>query len=238
MTNRWTTLALLLSLMPFGFARAEMRTVWQIGTFDHSPLEFSSEPQDQITFEIGKSDPQKQWSSFQGVGHPYRILFSLDSPRGLYSLKIAALIVQPRVPALQVDINGHSGMFFLHPWLSYFPGDVESSYHPNNSQADLVIEIPPAFLKTGQNVISLTCVDDPPSAQAEGNASSIAYDALTLEQDAAQSYENNKIRADVQPTVFYRQTAGGLLETVDAFVRFNGPVPEGRAELRMRDKQL
>jgi Polysaccharide lyase family 4, domain III len=96
MTNRWTRLVPLLWLMPFGFARAEMRTVWQIGTFDHSPLEFSSESQDQITFEIGKSEPQKQWSSFQRVGHTYRIVFSLDSARGLYSLKIGALIVQPR----------------------------------------------------------------------------------------------------------------------------------------------
>jgi alpha-mannosidase len=237
MRNPWARLVPLLSLIPFGFARAEMRTVWQIGTFDHSPLEFSSESQDQITFEIGKSEPQKQWSSFQRVGHTYRIVFSLDSARGLYSLKIGALIVQPRVPALQIDVNGHSGMFFLHPWLSYFPGDVESSYHPNNSQADLAIEIPPAFLKTGHNVISLTCVDDPPSAPAEGNASGIAYDALTLEQDAAQSYENNKITADIQPTVFYRQTSGGLREMVDAFVRFNGPVPGGTAELTMQDKR-
>ena len=53
----------------------------------------------------------------------------------------------------------------------------------------------------------------------------MAYDALALEQDAAQVYESNKITADIQPTVFYRQAASGLLETVDAFVRFNGPVP-------------
>ena len=50
MTNRLPTLSVLLSLIPLGFARPEMRTVWQIGTFDQSPLEFSSEPHDQITF--------------------------------------------------------------------------------------------------------------------------------------------------------------------------------------------
>src|SRR5207248_11141088 len=74
-------------------------------------------------------------------------------------------------------------------------------------------------------------------APAAGDSSGIAYDALPLEQDAAKTYENNKITADVQPTIFYRQVSGGLRETVDAFVRFNGPVPEGVAELRMHDKR-
>ncbi len=159
MTKQSKLLSVLLSLLAMVCSRVDARVVWQIGSFDQSPLEFSSEPQKQITFEIGKSDPSKQWSSFQGIGHPYRVLFSLDSLRGLYRLKIALLIVQPRVPVLQIDVNGQRGRFFLHPRLSYFPGDVESSYHPNNSQANLEIEIPPAFLKPGQNTIAIECAE-------------------------------------------------------------------------------
>jgi Polysaccharide lyase family 4, domain III len=148
-------------------------TLWQIGSFDHSPLEFSSEARDQITLEIGKSDPQRDWSGFQAVDHPYQIRFVLHSIRGLHVLRIAALVVQPRVPVLQIDINGHIGTFFLHPQLSYFPGDVESTYHPNHSQADLEIEIPPAFLRVGANTISLTCSDDPPSREKDGSSASL-----------------------------------------------------------------
>lgn len=235
MTNRVTALPLLLALLPLAWPCAQARTVWQIGTFDQSPLEFSSKPQDQLTFEIGKSDPHTQWASFQGIGHPYQILFSLDSPRGLYVLKLRALIVKPRVPVMQVSINGHKGMFFLHPVLSYFPGDVESTYHPNNSQADLAIELPPALLKPGQNLISLMCVNDPPSLPGSEDSSGIAYDAVALEQEPAGSYQRNKISAQVQPTVFYRQAANGLFETVDAFIRFNGPAPDGEAALLMKN---
>lgn len=215
-------------------AAANARTVWQIGTFDHSPLEFSSEPKDQISFEIGKSDPQKDWSGFQAVNHPYRIHFRLDSLRGVYALKIAALVVRPRVPVLNVDINGHVGTFFLHPQLSYFPGDVESTYHPNHSLADLEIEIPPAFLRIGPNTISLTCSDEPPSAQDQ-DSSGIAYDAIALDQNSAGSYDPAKITADVKPTIFYRSDTEGLLEIIDAFVRFNGAAKAGVAELERQN---
>ena len=216
-------------------AAAARRTVWQIGTFDESPLEFSSEPRDHIDFEIGKSDVKKQWSSYQAVGHPYRVLFALDAAHGRYLLKIGALIVQPRVPALRVEINGQGGTFFLHPKLSYFPGDVESSYHPNNSQASVAIEIPPALLRAGPNIISLTCVNDPPDTPGEESSSGIAYDAISLEQDNGSSYGNTTV--DVRPTILYRQVKGKLLETVDAFVRFSGSSPDGIAELQMQENR-
>lgn len=228
--SRLLPFAVFLSVAISGYSR----TVWQIGTFDHSPLEFSSEPQDQITFEIGKSDAHKQWSSFQGVHHPYRIVFPLDSTAGKYVLRISALIVQPRVPALQVDINGNSGVFFLQPRLTYFQGDAESTYHPNNSEADLEVEIPPTFLKAGQNTISLTCVDFPPSS-ADENSSGIAYDALALDHDPTAKYDLRKVSAVLKPTIFFKMDSGRLLETIDAIVRFNGKVPEGDAELQFQD---
>ena len=235
MANRLTALSILLVFQSLGWSQTERQTVWQIGSFDQSPLEFSSKPQDEITFEIGRSDPHTQWSSFQGLGHPYRILFFLDSPRALYMLRLRALIVQPRVPVLELNVNGYKGMFFLHPALSYFPGDVESSYHPNNSQADLAVDIPLGFLKTGQNLISLTCVDDPPAPKGVDDSSGIAYDAIAFEQEPAGSYQRDKVTADVRPTVFYQRSGNGYSEIVDAFVRFNGPPPDGVAELRMQD---
>ena len=107
------------------------KTVWQIGTFDQSPLEFSSATQDAVTFEVGKSDPHKNWPGTQGVQHPYRVKFLLDSSEGSYVLRIGTVIEQPRVPTLRIDVNGHAGTFYLHPDLTYFPGDSAFAYHPN-----------------------------------------------------------------------------------------------------------
>ena len=217
MANRLTTLSILLVFQSLGWSQAERQTVWQIGSFDQSPLEFSSKPQDEITFEIGKSDPHTQWSSFQAIGHSYRILFSLDSPQGLYVFRLRALIVQPRVPVLELNVNGHKGTFFLHPELSYFPGDVESSYHPNNSQANVAVEIPPGFLKTGQNLLSLTCVDDPPSPKEAEGSSGIAYDAIAFEQEPAGLTSATRLRPRCGRLSF---TSSPVTDTLNLLTRF------------------
>src|SRR5713101_7944365 len=96
---------LLLGFLTSVSARAQVRTVWQIGKFDESPVEFSRGSENPVAFEVGKSDPANDWPRSHASGRTYRILFSLESVEGSYSLKIATLIDQPRIPALRVDVN-------------------------------------------------------------------------------------------------------------------------------------
>ncbi len=72
---------------------------------------------------------------------------------------------------------------------------------------------------------------------ADDDSSGIAYDALALEQDELGKYDNGRITAEVEPTVFYRETAGKLLEVVDVYARFNSSLPTATAELRVRDQR-
>jgi len=58
---------LALPFVPVVFAEAQIRTIWQIGKFDRSPLEFSSPARDSVTFQIGKSDWRTDWPGSQGV---------------------------------------------------------------------------------------------------------------------------------------------------------------------------
>jgi hypothetical protein len=218
-------------------AFGQQRTVWQIGKFDQSPLEFSSKPQEQIKFDVAKDDSKTQWSSFQAPGHPYAVVFTLPSPQGLYSLKISLLIVQPRIPVMRIDVNGYGGRFYLSPKLSYFPGDVESSYHPNNSVAELDVKIPPAFLHPGPNVITLTCQNDPDSSPGGASSSGIAYDAIALQQDTSAEYGSGEVSATVDSTIFFRQRSLGLVEIVEAIVRFGTATPEIPTVLEVAGKQ-
>jgi hypothetical protein len=117
MVNFLAVLLLAAAVVPAG--QAENRTVWQLGKFDQSPVEFSSHSPDSASFHIGVDNPSKDWPARQATGHTYKILFSLDSLSGTYTLKIGTLIERPRVPALQVNINGHSGRFYMHPKVSY-----------------------------------------------------------------------------------------------------------------------
>jgi hypothetical protein len=218
------------------FAQAQERSVWQIGTFDQSPLEFSSTAHDAITFQVGKSDPHKDWPGTQGAGHPYRIQFPLDSPEGTYVLRIGTIVEQPRIPTLRIDVNGHAGTFYLHPDLTYFPGDGSFAYHPNYSKATVNASIPASFLKAGENMITITCVDQPAALPEEEQFSAITYDALRLDtnRDKKSSAESPTVK--VAPTVFYQKMAGGLAEIVDAFISTDGPLKPGLADLEFRGK--
>ena len=217
----------------------EVRTVWQIGTFDRSPLEFSRGAADSaITFDV-KSDGKTQWPARQGIGHAYNIDFSLESLAGTYTLKIATLIERPRVPRFDISVNGHTGSFYLHPRLSYHPGDFSYAFDPHEADAGLEIEIPPSFLKNGSNIISVAVADDPP-AQAESEsrrASGITYDALSLTQDSSAKYTYRSVEPQLVPTIFFRQTAAGLVEVLDGFLKSNSPLKAGDAELEIEGKR-
>ncbi|HEY3940035.1 MAG TPA: polysaccharide lyase family protein [Bryobacteraceae bacterium] len=219
-------------------AEAQVRTVWQIGKFDRSPLEYSDAAKEQdVTFHAGTSDWKTSWPAHQGIGHPYKIEFSLDSLAGLYSLKIATLIERPRVPSIEVSINGHAGIFYLHPHLSYHPGDFSYAFDPHEADGDLRIDLPPRFLKLGNNVLSLTWVDNPPTASGQERFSGIVYDAVSLEQDPSRRFSAGSVTAELIPTIFFRQATSGLVEIVDAFVRSNSTLKPGTAELEMQGKR-
>ncbi|HEX4232338.1 MAG TPA: polysaccharide lyase family protein [Bryobacteraceae bacterium] len=218
--------------MPILSASGQTRTVWQIGKFDESPFEFSLGAQDSVTFQAGKSVAEKDWPRRQETGHPYSILFELPSVHGAYTLRINTLIEQPRIPALRVDINGHSGTFFEHPKLSYSRSDFTYAFDPHESQDALNIDLPEAFLKPGQNTLTITCVGDPPTPSDEKEIGGITYDALALEQDFGAS-RPREAEVSVQPTIFYHATPEGLNEVVDAFVRFDRPSRAGSVELKV-----
>lgn len=217
-------------------AAASAQTIWQIGKFDRSPLEFSSAAPNELSYAVGKSDWKTEWPGRQGIRHPYKVTFPLKSLQGVYVLKLSTLIEQPRVPVLQIDVNGHSGMFYLHPKLSYYPGDFTFAFDPHESESTLEIEIPPSFLKQGENTLAITCLDDPPAQTDKQRFSGITYDALSLEQRSSQKYSTANVSAEAQPTVFYRRGEAGLAEIVDVFIRSNGRVPAGAADLAIEGK--
>ncbi len=220
-------------------AAGQARTVWQIGVFDQSPLEFKASAADaDVTLAIGKDDWKTGWPARQDLKHSYTVQFPLESLQGTYTLKIATLIERPRVPALLVSVNGHTGVFYLHPRISYHPGDFSYAFDPHESDANLQINLPAAFLKPGPNEISLRCVDDPPlEPGAEADSSDLTYDALSLEHDDAHKNSARSVSAEAEPTIFFKETSGGLAEVVDIFLRSNSRIAAGKAQLEIQGKQ-
>src|ERR1019366_150972 len=142
--------------------QAASQKLWQVGTFDESSQEFKAEgidyknPALDPAFYVGKSDPARDWYAYQpGSGngtagfrpHPFTVKFDLSSaPRGVFSLKVGLVTYSARLPKMQLEVNGHRGVFYLHPKLNYTGGDKNSVFIPIYSYGMINAEFPSQFL--------------------------------------------------------------------------------------------
>jgi alpha-mannosidase len=232
------SLLLLCSASAFAADASLATPIWKIGNFDYSSGEFRSEgidyadPKSDPVFIVGQSR-DKDWYRFQpgpangltgGRLHPFTIKFSLQrAPRGVYYLRIAMLYETPRLSFLRLDVNGHPGNFYFHPKLDFHAGDWEGTFVPQTSTDEKTIAIPAAWLHQGENKFVLTAIDDPASAQSSLGAiapghTGLVYDALELVQHETEKYDSRAFTAQIEPTIFYRQTPNGLSEAVDVFI--------------------
>ncbi len=211
-------------------ANAADHTVWEIGKPDQSAFEFHANPAQHILYRVGESDWTRDWPSEQRLGTAYEIQFTLkDVPRGRFALR-ASLLVRFENPDLQVEINGHRGLAVVHPQL-FYNGSV-------GVWDNKTIVLPTQYLAKGINTLVLrSVVHRLPAGETVTPAGPISYDCLSLIQDADATYTSDEVQATVTPSVFYRHTsAGGLVETVDANLHFNGEIPAGDATLSVQGR--
>ena len=243
-----TFLAMAALLCLCQWATAASQVVWQIGKFDKSSLEFNqnvpetkpagAQAANDLVYVVGQSKAETDWFAFQPGSsngkagyrpHPYAIRFELPAaPRGLYTLKVALLVETPRLPRLEVAINGHRALYFEHPKLDYTGGDVVSAFVPNYSAGTITAELPTPYLRQGTNELVLTANDDPNDRDDVTN-SGFFYDGLELDQDPAAKFASTELAVQAVPTVFYTQKENGLAELVDVYVRHNFPSQGGQA---------
>jgi hypothetical protein len=239
-------------------AHATERMLWKIGTFDGSSGEFKSQdinyadPKNDPVFVAGQSS-DKDWYRFQpgpangiagGRQHPFTVKFVLnDVPLGVYRLKLAILYETPRLSFLKLEVNGHSGFFYFHPTLDFRAGDWEGTFVPQTSTDEKTISIPAAWLRKGENAFILTAMDDPATAQNSLGAiapghTGLIYDALELVQDDVEQYNVNAFTAQIEPTIFYRDTKAEMVEVVDVFISAATLPKNDNVELRVAGHSL
>ncbi|MDW5265387.1 MULTISPECIES: polysaccharide lyase family protein [Acidobacteriaceae] len=240
-------------------AHSQEHVLWQIGKFDDSSQEFSSQgidynsPEFSVVYMVGKSH-EADWPRFQpgpanaidgGRLHPFSIVFPLlDVTQGLYQLRVAMMYETPRMSALQLDVNGHKGVFYFHPRLDYGAGDWEGTFVPQTSRDVKTIDIPTQWLKRGANTFILTAIDTPSTPQSSmGNIapgqSGIVYDALAFTHNDQKRYAPGSILATVLPTIFYKTSSTGLQEIVDVYPELEaGAVQRGEVTFAIGGKQF
>jgi hypothetical protein len=224
------------------------RTVWEIGKFDQSSLEFKGhvdflDPHANPIVTLGKGDPTMNWPPEQpgsankdggGRPHPYTILFNLgDQPKGVYRLDVSVILSRSRVPVLGVELNGKSGLFYFHRRVSYYPGDFGAD-SPIYGGDRAEMQIPTRLFKIGENKLVLTALDDPKDGEGD---SWLAYDAIRLLQDP-QGKPTEQPQVSVYPTIFYTHLGSGLAELAEITVTFDGPVRNGDLVLSVAGQKI
>jgi hypothetical protein len=223
------------------WAGATSKAVWQIGEFDQSPSEFntgkqgpplfgSRYPAGELLYVVGKSTPAVDWPAYQegaALGraanrpYPYTIQFELPEVlQGVYTLKVGLLYESSRLARLQVEINGHRGLFYQHLKVTYTGVSPET----------ISVDFPARFLQKGTNKLVLTAVEEPATGDNLVH-SFITYDALELEQDSSKKYPSDEITAEVVPTIYYIHHGDALAELVDVYVRHNLAAQHGEVTL-------
>jgi len=200
--------------------------VWRIGKFDHASAEFHGRDADTPpVIDATSAEAAARWPAEQaGSGnvkagskaHARIVRFALpEPPSGIYTLHIAALVGNPRVPHLELDLNGMPASVYLDRQLTYFAEGRQDS--PINGEAQARISVPASLLRTGQNELKITAVDDAPD---ENGDSSIEWDALELTRDPGLTQPAAGI--EIAPTYFYVQEHGELRELVNVTISLPG----------------
>ncbi len=244
--------SLILSVSFSVSALAAERVIWQIGKPDNSDHEFAPGPSVEsrapVVVKIGTGNEAHLWPQFQpgsaneAMGahpYPYALVFDLaDAPRGTFFLNLDVLFRHPRIPVMQVDVNGHQGDFYFSPRVSWIVGDENDAFNPIHSAEQRVIALPAAFLKRGENRLTLTCLDEPSTATRHITVggpgdSGLYYDALSLTQDPDAAYPR-RLEASFEPTVFFRKAAAGLEEECWLTVGYPAGWQGGKAKVGIK----
>jgi alpha-mannosidase len=200
-------------------------SVWKIGKLDQSFREFTAPQSDHVVYSVGKDDWARDWPSQEQTGAAYEIRFDLITPpRGAFTLTVSLLTGDARVPDLHLELNGREGTYYVR---------TKPLYTGDSSAWDVMsIDLPTAYLKKGENRLTLSPVNTTPASEGTPPApESFRYDFIGLTNDPHANESARQIKADVSPTVFYRQKNGQLFEVVDAYLRFERPISSGQAVL-------
>jgi hypothetical protein len=203
------------------------RTLWEIGTDDPAKALFRSEPKDHVVYEVGKSDWKTDWPSDERTGAAYEVHFTTDGvPKGVFLLKVRTMFYYRDNAALEVNINGHKGVFYPHPDPFY----LANGMHANTA----TIAIPARYMQKGTNTLIFSAADSDAHA-----TKTLHYGFISMTNESNASSSLRTFQADVIPTVFYRRdNHGQLTELVEAYLRGGQSAPAGSAVLTVNGKRF
>ncbi|MFN7993908.1 MAG: polysaccharide lyase family protein [Bryobacteraceae bacterium] len=215
--------------------------VWRLGQFDHSSAEFRGQTGKNVAVDAGLRDAAAQWPAMQAGSKnarnqadagPRTIRFKVtEAAHESYTLELAIMLGYPRIPSIELSLNGTPGMIYLNRKLSYHAAGRMDS--PVCGEARERIPIPTGLIKTGENELRITAMDD---AEDQNGDSWIEWDALQLVRGPA-SDGGKGLDIAVEPTPFYTQPDSGTNELIETTVSLQAPVRQGSITLALGGRE-
>ena len=230
----------LLAAAGAGLPLWSQETVWRIGTFDHASAEFAGRVTNQpVVVDAGAPDAARQWPASQAgtlnahsgpQSHTRTIRFRMEeAASGSYALDLAIMAGNPRVPHLDLELNGARGTAYIDRHLSYHAEGRADS--PICAEARERIPIPASALRQGDNELRITTVDD---VADENGDSQIAWDALALLRTGTRDADPE---ISVEPAYLFLKENGVMRELITATVTTAAPVSRGTLTLTLAGAQ-
>lgn len=205
--------------------------IWRLGEVDGSSIEFAATPQSELRFRIGADGNSMAFPGMHkgsvdvltGEEQPstYVLEFGLQTiPESGAALSLSLIYREAAPDSILIGVNGRRGTFPVMIAPKKADGWREAN-SPMLAKQDLRVSIPAAWLNVGDNSISVTPL----------GVGAMEYDAIGLAAldgaDLTQQYPH------LVPTIFYRDTADGLLEKALLQVPFMGAFKGGEARIRL-----
>jgi hypothetical protein len=186
------------------------------------------------------SPPEAERGTYAGAtAWRYALQFDMASENGtgVFYLDLDLLFRQPRVPALDLEVNGHRGRYYFDPDPMFELGAVDDEFNVIRSSQHKRIALLPSLFKAGENEIAFTAVNDPlvivHNRTVGGTGDSgFFYDALALSYDA-QGTIPEKLEASIRPTVFFPKSGKAENELCYLEVRYPATWAGGPAAIHI-----
>lgn len=199
------------------------------------------------SFHPSSADPDGGYQEYS-----FQIEFQLNEVSGLL-LYIKYIASTPRIPDLQITVNGHRGSYFPYP----IPSD-DPVIRPSHAlhaaiynKEEIQISIPEDFVVQGSNVLSIQTIDGEAFLPVNNlqavlrldrmaDACGFHYGAMALYK---QSSPVRPVAPSIRPEVFYRENEKGQLEEACSLVvndlhQYQKSHLRGEIELTCGEKQL
>jgi alpha-mannosidase len=210
----------------------QSKPIWSIGTLDGVSAEFAPGSRGDLAFTVGTSVVSKDFAGhhegsmgFDGkmTEKPYRINFDLaETPSGTYEL-VMDLIYAGAAPArIKVGVNDRKGIFPVRLTPKH------SSYGEEGNEMmlagqSLSVLIDAEWLKSGNNQITIVPL----------GIGGMSYDAIRFGRTSRAHAE-----LDIEPTIFFRNRGGKLMEVCEIIIPFQKEFAQGAATVAVGNQRF